>query len=296
MKPIMPDIKIGDVTVSAIYEFERQYMTPEQFFIGAKQDVAERHYQEMSPVLYDPETGAFTMTFQSFVVRTPKHNIMIDTCYGHEKFEDVVKWDTTVWEKNLHRMGLEFADIDFVFCTHLHIDHTGWNTTLENGKWVPTFPNAKYIFNRTEYAYWQNVAETGIVPPRQRDGVWQINCLPIVEAGQAILIDDHYTIDDTVSIIPTPGHSPGHYCVSIQSKGMEAIAVGDLIHHPLQCREPQWSTYFCTDPKLAAKSRLQVLNHAADQRSILLPTHFAAPTAGTVDREGDAFRYRFVEE
>lgn len=291
-----PDIKIGDVTVSAIYEFERQYMTPEQFFIGATQEIAERHYQEMPQAQFSAETGAFTMTFQSFLVHTPKHNILVDTCYGHDKFSEVVTWDTSVWAENLGRLGLAFADIDYVFCTHLHIDHTGWNTTLDNGKWVPTFPNAKYIFNRTEYAYWENIAKTGIVPPRQRDGVWQTNCLPIVQAGQAVLIDDHFQIDDTISIMPTPGHSPGHYCVSITSKGMEAIALGDLIHHPLQCREPHWSTHFCTDPALATKSRLQILNHAADNGSVMLPVHFAAPTAGTVQREGDTFRYYFVDE
>src|SRR5690606_85697 len=158
-------------------------------------------------------------------------------CYGHDKFSEVVTWDTGLWAQNFHRLGLDYADIDFVFCTHLHIDHTGWNTSLEGGTWVPTFPNAKYIFSLVEYEYWQRVAETGVVPPRQRDGVWQTNCLPVVEANQAILIGDHYAIDDTVSIIPTPGHSPGHYCVSIRSRGVEAIALGDLIHHPLQCRD-----------------------------------------------------------
>jgi glyoxylase-like metal-dependent hydrolase (beta-lactamase superfamily II) len=292
MKTVMPDIRIGDVTVSAVYEFEHQHKTPEAFFIGATRAAAEEHYRHMSPVFYNAQTAAFTMTFQSFLVRTPKHNILVDTCYGHGKF--ATSWDTGLWLENFHRLGLDFGDIDFVFCTHLHVDHTGWNTSLENGRWVPTFPNAKYVFNRVEYEYWQEIARTGLVPLRQRDGVWQINCLPVVEANQAILIGDHYTIDDTISIIPTPGHSPGHYCVSIRSCGVEALALGDLIHHPLQCSEPAWSTLFCWDPVLATRSRLQILNHAADNNSILMPVHFPAPTAGKVERDGDAFRYHFL--
>lgn len=291
----MQNIKLGDVTISAILEVERPGKTPEEFFIGASNDVADQYYKDMEPFLYDAETRQIIMAFQSFVVRTPKHTILIDTCNGEDKFTDAVVWPTRPWLDRFHALGLTFDDIDYVLCTHLHIDHTGWNTRLEAGKWVPTFPNATYIFSRTEYAYWENIAKTGIVPPRQRDGVWQTNCLPIVEAGQAMLVDGNHQIDDYVSLTPSPGHSPGHCCVRIQSKGYEAVALGDLMHHPLQCREPDWSTPFCWDPIMAARSRRALLDSAATDNTLLLPTHFPAPTAGYVQQAGDRFKFRFRE-
>ncbi|MBL4811403.1 MAG: MBL fold metallo-hydrolase [Rhodobacteraceae bacterium] len=292
----MRDIKLGDVTISAILEIERPGKTPEDFFIGASNQTAARHAQDMEPFLFDPDTGQIIMAFQSFVVRTPKHTILIDTCNGEDKFTDAVTWPTRPWLDRFHALGLTFEDIDFVLCTHLHIDHTGWNTRLEGGKWVPTFANATYIFSRTEYAYWENVANTGIVPPRQRDGVWQTNCLPIVEAGQALLVDGHYQLDDYVALEPTPGHSPGHCCVRIRSNGFEAVALGDLMHHPLQCREPDWSTPFCWDPLMAAKSRRALLSAAADDGTLLLPTHFPGPTAGHVRKTDDHFKFTFLDD
>ena len=120
-----------------------------------------------------------------------------------------------------------------MFCTHLHIDHTGWNTTLRDGRWVPTFPNARYIFHKKEYAAWEAENAKGANPPGT---VFRDNCLPIVEAGQAVLVDDDYALDDTVTLTPTPGHSPCHCCVNIFSKGKRAVVAGDLMHHVIQCR------------------------------------------------------------
>ncbi|WP_205589595.1 MBL fold metallo-hydrolase [Chachezhania antarctica] len=293
---MMQDIRLGDVTISAIPETVRPGKTPETFFIGATREAAARHYETMEPFLYVPETGQIVMAFQSFVVRTPRRTILIDTCNGEHKFTDAVVWPTRPWLDRFHALGFSVDEIDVVLCTHLHIDHTGWNTRLENGAWVPTFPNATYIFSATEYAYWKNVAETGDVPPLQRDGVWQINCLPIMEAGQARLIDGAHEIDDHVRIEPSPGHSPGHYCVRIRSGALEAVALGDLIHHPLQCREPDWSTRYCWDPVMATESRRTLLAAAAQDRTLLLPTHFPGPTAGYVSQDGAGYAYSFLDE
>src|SRR5690606_26759148 len=176
------DIRLGDVTISAILEHQKLGMRAEDLFIGSDSATVARHYAEMEPFLYDAESGRIVLAFQSFVVRTPKSIIMVDTCNGEQKFTDAVVWDTQPWLDRFHALGLTLADVDYVLCTHLHIDHTGWNTRLENGRWVPTFPNATYLFEKREYAYWKEVAESGVVPPRQRDGIWQTNCLPVAEA------------------------------------------------------------------------------------------------------------------
>ena len=178
-----------------------------------------------------------------------------------------------------------------MFCTHLHIDHTGWNTVLRNGRWVPTFPKAKYIFHKGEYAFWEEMTKKGANPP---GNVWTYNCRPIVEAGQALLVDDTYQLDDTFALTPTPGHSPHHCCVDIRSKGQHAVVTGDMMHHALQCWEPAWSTIFDTDKELAAKSRRSFLGTVADTATLVLPIHFPSPTVGRIAANGERFRYNFV--
>lgn len=290
----MDDIRLGDVRISAILEHQKLGMVAEDLFLGSDTGTVRRHLAEMEPFLHDPRTGRIVLAFQSFVVRTPHNIILIDTCNGADKYRETVTWDTQPWLDRFHALGLTVGDIDFVLCTHLHIDHTGWNTRLEGGRWVPTFPNATYLFERREYDYWRTVSETGRVPPRQRSDVWEISCLPIVEAGQARLVNGNHRVDDNVSLVPTPGHSPGHYCVRIHSAGLEAVVLGDLAHHKLQCREPDWSTPFCWDPVLAAASRRRLFREAADSGATVLPIHFPNPTAGRLTADGDRFRYHFL--
>lgn len=291
----MNDIRLGDVTISVILEHQKLGMRPEDLFLGSDSESVSRHYAEMEPFLYDAETGRIVLAFQSFLIRTPRNIIMVDTCNGPDKLKDAITWDTQPWLDRFQELGLTLADVDFVMCTHLHIDHTGWNTRLEKGRWVPTFPKATYLFERVEYAYWQEIARTGDVPPRQRGDVWSLNCLPVVEAGQAELVNGSHRLDEYISLIPTPGHSPGHCCVRIQSGGLKAIVLGDLAHHKLQCREPGWSTPFCWDPEKAAQSRMKLFSEAAESGALLLPIHFPSPTAGRVQAEGERFHFHFYQ-
>ena len=177
-------------------------------------------------------------------------------------------------------MGLRYEDVDYVFCTHLHIDHTGWNTTLRDGRWVPTFPNAKYIFHKGEYAAWEAEDARGANPPGT---VFRDNCRPIVEAGQALLVDDDYALDDTITLTPTPGHSPCHCCVNIVSRGQRAVVTGDMMHHAIQCREPNWSPVVDWDLEQAAVSRRRFLASVADSDTLLLPIHFPVSDGGLGD-------------
>jgi len=198
------------------------------------------------------------------------------------------------WLDGFAAEGLRFEDIDYVFCTHLHIDHTGWNTMLRNGKWVPTFPKAKYIFHKREYAVWEEEARRGGNRPGGGGNVFPFNCEPVVAAGQALLVDDDFTLDDTISLTPTPGHSPCHCCVNIRSRGQHAVVIGDLMHHALQCREPDWSTIFCWDQKQAAQSRRKFLGDTAGSGTFVVPIHFPHPTVGRIEADGERFHYKFV--
>lgn len=288
----MQTLTIGDVTITSIIERDGPWRKPEDMFPAYDPEIGRRHLAELDPVVFDPGSGKMVITYQTFVVRTPRHTVLIDTCTGEDKgYPAPMDFPKQAWLDNFRAAGLRFEDITHVFCTHLHIDHTGWNTLLRDGRWVPTFPNAKYIFHKDEYAYWEAATQRGENPP---GNVWTYNCRPIVEAGQALLVDDTFQLDDTFSLTPTPGHAPHHCCVDIRSRGQHVAVTGDLMHHALQCREPSWSTIFDTDKELAAHSRRRFLGSIADSSTLVLPIHFPSPTVGRVTADGERFHYTFV--
>jgi glyoxylase-like metal-dependent hydrolase (beta-lactamase superfamily II) len=261
--------------------------------------LGKHHLSELDPEVFDFASGKMVITYQTYVVRTPKHTILIDTCTGEDKgYPAPMDFPKKPWLDGFRAAGLRFEDIDYVFCTHLHIDHCGWNTMLRDGRWVPSFPKAKYIFHKREYAAWEETTKGGYSPygtaPAPGGGnVWRYNCEPIVAAGQALLVDDDFQLDDTFSLTPTPGHSPCHCCVNMRSRGQEAVVVGDLMHHALQCREPDWSTVFDWDQAEAARSRRRLLGKVAGTGTFVLPIHFPHPTTGRVEADGERFRYKF---
>ena len=287
----MQEIQVGDVTITSIVERDGPWRTPQAMFPAWQPELGNAHLAGLDPVVYDTASGRMVITYQTFILRTPRHTILVDTCTGEDKgYPAPMDFPKQPWLDGFASAGLSFDQIDYVFCTHLHIDHCGWNTVLRDGRWVPTFPNAKYIFHKREYTAWEAADKRGENLP---GNVWRFNCEPVVAAGQALLVDDGYVLDDMVSLIPTPGHSPCHCCIDIRSRGQRAVVTGDLMHHALQCREPDWSTVFCWDPALAAVSRRQFLASVADTDAVILPVHFPSPTAGRVEADGERFRYKF---
>lgn len=293
----MKRLQIGDVTITSLIERDGPWRRPEDFFVDYDTEAQAANVAALAPENLDAATGKMNITYQSFVVRTPRHTILVDTCTGEDKgYPAPMDFPKAPWLDAFKAEGLTPESIDYVFCTHLHIDHTGWNTTLRDGRWVPTFPRAKYVFHRGEYAAWEALAAQGIDRPGGAGGVWAMNCQPIMEAGQALLVDADYTLDDSVALLLTPGHSPCHCCVEIRSGGSRAIIAGDLLHHQLQCSDPELSTIFCWDPAEARTSRRRVFNEIADTETLLLPIHFPAPTAGRLRAAGAGFAWDFLRD
>lgn len=289
----MQPLTIGDVTITSIIERDGPWRRPADMFPAYDEAVGARHLAELDPVVFDAASGRMVITYQTFVVRTPKHTILVDTCTGEDKgYPPPMDFPKAPWLDGFAAQGLRFEEIDYVFCTHLHIDHCGWNTRLVNGRWVPTFPKAKYVFHRREYQAWEEATRRGATPP---GNVWRFNCEPVVAAGQALLVDDDFALDDTVWLQPTPGHAPCHCCVNIRSRGQRAVVTGDLMHHALQVREPQWSTVFDWDAAMAATSRRDFLAEVVDSPTVVLPIHFPGTTAGRIiGRAAGGFDYRFL--
>ena len=285
--------RVGEFTVDRVVEFQEPVFPPAALFPASTPAAIEAHRHWLEPVLMEPGTGLLVLAFHSFVVRTSHHTILVDTCGGNDKPRpQKLRYHMKNWPylERLAAAGVSPGDIDVVLCTHLHVDHVGWNTRLRDGRWVPTFPKARYLFGRRELAFWQEHFQRpgAAVEPHYQDSV-----LPILEAGQAVLVEDDHAIEDGVTLTPTPGHTPGHLCLHLASGGRQAVMSGDLMHHALQCAEPDWSTCFCTAPAEAAQTRRAFLERHAETDTLIMPAHFPTPTAGRIVRAGAAWRFAF---
>ena len=220
---------------------------------------------------------------------------MVDACGGNDKERARPHFHRRSWPwlETLRSAGVAPEDIDVVLCTHLHVDHVGWNTRLENGRWVPTFPNARYLIAQREWDYWRAAGPAALAAPGDyiTDSV-----LPIFKAGQADLIGDEHMLASDIALEPAPGHTPGLTLVRLGGGRQEAILCSDLMHHPLQVRYPAWSTRFCTDPDQARRTRVEFFKKHADSGRLVFPTHFPRPTGGTIARDGAGYGFVFDGE
>jgi glyoxylase-like metal-dependent hydrolase (beta-lactamase superfamily II) len=279
--------RVGDITVHRIVEQEYAFMSALEMLPGLTPALLAENRSWMEPAALDKE-GWLILCFQSYVLRTPHHVILVDTCVGNDKHRPTrPKWNMKtddVYMSRLAAAGFSVEDIDFVLCTHLHPDHVGWNTRLENGRWVPTFPNARYVFGAQEFAYWTEANAKAEVAP------FNDSVLPVVEAKRVDLVANDHTLGDVVHLMPTPGHTPGHVAVAFGRDGADGVIPGDLIHSPLQARYPELSVAFDVDQAQAAATRRQFLARYCDTGTICCGTHFPSPSWGRITRWGDGFR------
>ncbi len=291
-----PFWRFGETSLTRIPESEGPLLSPFEVF----PDCAPTHIAEnlgwLAPRYYDAAAQLLVISIQSFLIRNGGMTILLDSCSGNHKqrqrpFFHQRDWP---WLENLRAAGVAPEDVDLVLCSHLHVDHVGWNTRLENGKWVPTFPRARYLVSRPEWEYWRSPA--GIASLQRTGDFITDSVLPIFLSGQAELIDGAYGISAGIRIEPAAGHTPGHFMVILEGAGSEAILSGDLMHHPLQLRYPDWSTRFCVDPVQARETRRRFLADHADSNRIVFPSHFPAPVGGQIVREHDHYRFAFCDD
>jgi len=288
----MKPFAIGDIRIDRVEESCGPLIKPGEFLVDLPQDAIARNLSWLAPDFYSAATDQFVLSIHSWVVRTERYNILIDTCFGNQKnrpgMPPAHELDTP-WLERLAACGLVPEQIDYVMCTHLHTDHVGWNTKLSNGRWVPTFPNARYLFSRTEYDHWNPKVGNG--QGWGQEGVFEDSVLPCMEAGQATLVDDGYEVDGGLRIEAAPGHTVGNVIIRAKSQNKTGLFTGDCMHTPLQIAYPDVGTRVCQQPEVGAKTRRRILGECAEHGHLLLPAHFPLPHYGRVTAHGDAFKY-----
>jgi glyoxylase-like metal-dependent hydrolase (beta-lactamase superfamily II) len=277
--------EIGDVKVSRVIESEAPW--PGTFVLSYATPETVMEHKWLAPHFIDSK-GKLMMSIHAFILESQGKRIVVDTCIGNDKARSNPEWNKLQlpFLQDLQKAGYPTESIDRVVCTHLHIDHVGWNTKLEAGKWVPTFPNAKYLIGATEWDYFSRSEDQFLKDPVD-DSV-----RPCVERGVADLVQPDTKITDEVWLEPTPGHTPGHVSVRISSKGQDAVITGDLMHHPIQCAHPEWESQFDYDVPQGRKTRREFCERYADKNVQVFGTHFATPSVGRIvsDKDG-AFRF-----
>lgn len=266
---------IGGVKVSRVVEME---VTGGSRFIlpDATRDAC-RGYRWMFPHFMD-DAGNLVMSIHALVVDTGVRRIVVDTCIGNDKERDIPTWShlQTSFLADLEAAGYPRESIDTVLCTHLHVDHVGWNTMLVDGEWVPTFPNARYLVGEAEWRYW-NARDAGTQ-------VLADSVRPVIDAGLVDFVPVDHRVCDEVWLEATPGHTPGHVSVRISSGGENGLITGDCIHHPCQMTRTDWCSSADSDQAQGRETRESLLERMVDTDVLVIGTHFATPTAGHVKR------------
>jgi glyoxylase-like metal-dependent hydrolase (beta-lactamase superfamily II) len=291
----MSAFTIGGATATRIEETYEPNFDATKFFAEWRPEVVNEHRDWMVSNHFDAASGFLKLSIHSWLLKIGGKTILIDTCVGnHKPRAHRPMWNMmeTKYLERLAAAGVKPEQVDLVMCTHLHVDHIGWNTKLENGRWVPTFPNAKYVFSKEDYDHYLKLdsdPKTGPV----NGGSFRDSVLPVVEAGLTQMVTGAGAIDENLAWEPAPGHTPGTLALKFNSRGQHAMFCGDILHHGIQVYHPDWNSFACADQVSARKSRRKVLEHCVGTGALLMPAHFGAPFVCHIDSKGDRFTPRF---
>jgi glyoxylase-like metal-dependent hydrolase (beta-lactamase superfamily II) len=285
---------IGDIRIDRVLESEGPYFELGFLLPGAQPDLIAENADWLRPSFVDPADDRLILAFQSFVIRTGRHTILVDACTGNDKERP----QRPNWHRQKHdylgrlrAIGVAPESIDYVFCTHLHADHVGWNTKLENGRWVPTFPKARYVFARREYEHWEkahrDIVATGGEPLSH--GSFADSVLPVVEAKRAVFVESDHEFETGIHLEPAYGHTPGNCVLHAARGGQRAVFIGDVMHTAAQLAEPAISSRFCEDPAESARTRIALCERHAETDTVILACHFPTPVAGRIRRNRSGF-------
>jgi len=292
----MTVFSVGEARITRIEETYLPGYRPGDLFPEWSDAIFAQHKHWLVPHHYDAGSGLVKLSVHSWLLQIGKQNILIDACCGNNKSRPTRPfWNmlNTPYLDRLAAAGARAEEIDLVMCTHLHHDHVGWNTQLRHGRWVPTFPNARYVFSKPDFEYYLKADADPETAPVEL-GTFRECVLPVVEADRADLVAGPHRLNEHIEIMPAPGHSAGHVVFKLESKGQCAMFVGDVFHHLLQVYYPHWNFPKNSDPVAARASRRMVLDRCASAAALTLPCHVGSPFAGHIEVGKNGFAPRFV--
>ena len=214
----------------------------------------------------------------SYLIRADGRTILVDTGLGPKPADA----PDVPWGQLLHDFqanGVRPDEVEMVVMTHLHRDHVGWNLGFEGGRYLPTFPNARYWMSAKD---WEVCHQPDVQPqrfPNAPSCVW-----PLADLGLVELMHGEHTLTGALTAVPTPGHTPGHMSILITSGGERALVLGDAAHSPVQLNEPDWVSRADMDPDLTRQTRRALLERLEREQILVAAGHFAAPGFGRIVR------------
>lgn len=289
--------KLGQTEVSRVEEYMGVCFPPSMLLPDWTAEAVAPHMSWLAPTHYDVASDLLIGSNHTWVIRDRHHTILIDTCAGNHKPRPelpIFNMLDTPYLDRLAAAGVSPDEVDYVFCTHLHVDHVGWNTKLAHGKWKPTFPNAKYLFSRNE--------RENVDPAYRTDGtgtedpeMYRDSVLPLLESGQALIFDGELALGDNLLLSPAPGHTPGQCMATLTGGSKDAVFTGDVMHHPIQVYNPDWNSAFCHDQVAARRTRRSILERAVERDTIVCPTHFAGSHCCKIGPANEGFVCRSID-
>ncbi len=286
--------RIGHVDIARIEESLGHGFAPDFLFPTAEKDLFAGSAAALGPNFFDAGAGRLMSSIHTWLVRTGRHVILIDTCAGNHKHRPMLprfhKLDTPFLDR-LRAAGVAPEQVDYVICTHVHVDHVGWNTRLVDGRWVPAFPNAKYIIARREIDFW--TAQAAAAAPDDLVAIlYNDSIRPILDSGQAELVEGDHPLGDEIMLTPAPGHTPGQVIAHLRAGGRRAVFSGDVMHHPIQIGNPHVNSCFCENHDEARATRLRLLESCSETGALLLPAHFGRPHGVHIEARPGGFAFR----
>ena len=293
----MQEAHFGRIAIARVVDLDSVRFPADVIFPDASREIMQAEQRRLGPRLIDSASLDLLLSFHCFVLRTARHIILVDTCVGNDKERPM----RPMWHRRqgaflerLKAAGVTPEAVDFVLCTHLHADHVGWNTRLVDGRWVPTFPRARYLIAETEYQFWRRQYDSN-PPAPVAYGSFADSVLPVAASGQAVMVRSDHAVETGIYLEAAPGHTPGNVIIHVEDGDAHAALCGDVLHHPVQLAHPAWSTRFCADPALSQATRAAFLRRYADTETRVLTGHFQAPTLGRIVRAGRAYDFIFDE-
>jgi glyoxylase-like metal-dependent hydrolase (beta-lactamase superfamily II) len=275
---------VGAAVLTSVVENQTEHIPPEFFFADATREAVIRHGWLVPD--YADSTGAISMRVQAFVIEVDGLIVLVDPCVGNGKIRSLPFWNDQSWPflERMEAAGFAPGDVDLVIHTHLHADHVGWDTRRDGDRWVPTFTGARHLYTEADLAYSQSSAMEG-------EDVYGDSIAPIFEAGLADVVAVDADLGHGLVLEPSPGHTPGHVSLWVESDGQRALITGDFLHHPVQFAEPSWAEIADADVEGARETRRRMMGRAAETGALVLGTHFSGKPAGRVTVDGDRWRF-----